>query len=141
MSVKPLKLADQFPYLDSNISSTERDINIHIAKVLNAIDRLLIIWKSDQSNKIKWNFFQAVIMFILLYGWMHYMDANKTEKKLDGNYTRILRDVLNKSCKQHSIKQHQYGHLPPISQTIQLRRTKHARHCWRRKDEFISDIL
>ena len=32
--------------------------------------------------------------------WMHYMDANKTycEKNLDGNYTRMLRAILNKSC-------------------------------------------
>ena len=27
--------------------------------------------------------------------------------------------VLNKSWKQHSTKQQQYGYLPPISQTIQ----------------------
>ena len=33
---------------------------------------------------------------------MHYMDANKRlEKKLDGNYTRMLRAILNKSWQQH----------------------------------------
>ena len=31
-----------------------------------------------------------------------------------------------------------YGHLPPITKTIQVRRT---RHCWRSRDEFISDVL
>ena len=31
--------------------------------------------------------------------------------------------------------------LDPITKTIQVRRTRHARHCWRRKDELISDIL
>ena len=31
----------------------------------------------------------------------------------------MLCTVLNKSWKQHSTKQHLYGHLPPISQTIQ----------------------
>ena len=35
------------------------------------------------------------------------------EKKLDGNYTRMLRAVLNKSWKQHPTKQQPYGHLPP----------------------------
>ena len=69
------------------------------------------------------------------------MLTKRIKKKLDGNDTRILHDILNKFCKQHPTKQHQYGHLPPISQTIQVRRTKHTRHCWRRKDEFISDIL
>ena len=29
----------------------------------------------------------------------------------------------------------------PITKTIQDRRTRHVRHCWRRRDEFISDIL
>ena len=39
----PLKLVDQFTYLGSNISSTERDANICIAKVLTTIDRQSII--------------------------------------------------------------------------------------------------
>ena len=35
-----------------------------------------------------------------------------------------------------------YGYLPPpISQTIRVRRTRHARYCWRIKDELISDVL
>ena len=28
-----------------------------------------------------------------------------------------------------------YGHQPPITKTIQIRRTRHAGHCWRSKDE------
>ena len=57
------------------------------------------------------------------------------------NCTRILRVILNKSLKQHPTKQHLYGHLPPISKTIQVRRTRHAGHCWRTQDELISDVL
>ena len=53
----------------------------------------------------------------------------------------MLRAILNKSWRQHSTKQRLYGHLPPITKTIQVRRTRHAWHCWRRKDELISDIL
>ena len=34
-----------------------------------------------------------------------------------------------------------YGQLPPITKTIQVRRTRHAGHCWRSKDELISDVL
>ena len=33
------------------------------------------------------------------------------------------------------------GHLPPITKTIQVRRARHAGHCWRSKDELISDVL
>ena len=34
-----------------------------------------------------------------------------------------------------------YGHLPPITKTIQVRRTRHAGHCWRSRDELIRDAL
>ena len=68
--------------------------------------------------------------------WVHLMATNKTHrKKLDVNYTRILQAVLNKSWKQHTPKQQLYSHLSPISQTIQVRWTRHVRHCWRSKDE------
>ena len=67
LSSKPLKLVGQFTYLDSNILSTESDVNIHLAKVWTAIDRLSLKLKSDLSNKIKWNFFKAVAVSILLY--------------------------------------------------------------------------
>ena len=46
-----------------------------------------------------------------------------------------------KSRRQHPTKQKLYGHLPPITKTIQVRRTRHARHCWRSRDELISDVL
>ena len=63
------------------------------------------------------------------------------EKKLDGNYTRMLRAILNKSWGKHPTKQQLYGYLPPITKTIKFRRTRHARHCWRSRDELISDVL
>ena len=63
------------------------------------------------------------------------------EKKLDGNYARMLRAILNKSWRQHPTRHQLYGHLPPITKTIQVRRTKHAGHCWRSRDELISDVL
>ena len=49
--------------------------------------------------------------------------------------------ILNKSWQQHPTRHQLYGHLPPIMKTIQVRRTRHARHCWRSKDELISDVL
>ena len=38
-------------------------------------------------------------------------------------------------------KQQLYGHLPLITKTIQVRRTRHPGHCWRSGDELIIDIL
>ena len=56
-------------------------------------------------------------------------------------HTEWLRAILNKSWRQHPTRHQLYGHLPPITRTIQVRRTRHAGHCWRSRDEFISDVL
>ena len=53
----------------------------------------------------------------------------------------MLRAILNKSWKQHPTKQKLHGHLPPITKTIQVRRTRHVGRCWRSKYELISDVL
>ena len=45
------------------------------------------------------------------------------------------------SWRQHPTKHQLYGHLPPITKTIQVRRTRHAGHCWRSRDELIRDVL
>ena len=53
----------------------------------------------------------------------------------------MLREILNKSWRQHPTRHQLYGHLPSITKTIQVRRTRYAGHCWRSKDELISDVL
>ena len=85
--------------------------------------------------------FQAVVASILLYGCTTWTLTKRLEKKLDGNYSRMLRAILNKSWRQHPTGHQLYGHLPPIPITIQVRRTRHAGHCWRSRDELISDVL
>ena len=67
--------------------------------------------------------------------------TKRLEKKLDGNYTTMLRAILNKSWRQHPTRHQLYGHLPPITKTIQVRRTRHAGHCWRSREELICDVL
>ena len=44
--------------------------------------------------------------------------TKRLEKKLDGNYTKMLRAILNKSWQQHPTRHQLYGHLPPITKTI-----------------------
>ena len=61
------------------------------------------------------------------FNWTSLDDAKKRmEKKLDGNYTRMLSTILNKSWKQHLTKEQLSGHFPSISKTNQVRRTRHA---------------
>ena len=66
---------------------------------------------------------------ILLYGCTTWTQTKRLEKKLDGNYTRMLQAILNKSWRQHP------------TATIQVRRTRHAGYYWRSRDELISDVL
>ena len=82
-------------------------------------------------------------MSIQLYGCTTWTLTKRLEKKLDDNYTRML----NKSWRCRFVgccyptKHQLYGHLPPITKTIQVRPTRHAGHCWRSRAELISDVL
>ena len=136
-----LKLVDKFAYLGSSVSSTEKYIDTQLTKAWTAINRLSIIWKSDLTDKMKRSFCQAAVISILVYGCTTRMLTKRLEKKLDGNYTRMLQAILNKSWRQHPTRHQLYGHLPPLMKTIQVRRTRHAGHCWRSRDELISDVL
>ena len=90
---------------------------------------------------MKRSFFQAAVVSILLYGHTTWTLSKRMEKKLDSNYTRMLQAILNKFWRQRLTKQLLYGHLPPITKIIQFRRTRHAGHCWRSRDELMSDVL
>ena len=90
---------------------------------------------------MKRSFFQTAVVSILLYGCTSWTLTKRVEKKLDGNYTRMLQAILNKSWRQHPTKQQLYGHLPPVTKTIKIRRTRHAGHCWRSRDELVRDVL
>ena len=136
-----LKLVDKFTYLRSSVSLNETDINIRRAKAWTAIDNLLVTWKSDLTDKMKRSFFQAAIVSILLHGFTIWTLTKRMEKTLDGNYTRMLRAMLNNSWREHPTKQQLYSHPPPITKTIKIRRTRHAGHCRRSRDELISDAL
>ena len=137
----PLKLEDKFTYIWSSVESTEKDIDTRLTKASTAINRLSIIWKSDLTDKMKRSFFQTAVASILLYGWTTWTLTKRLEKKLDGNYTRMLRAILNKSRRQHPARHKLCGHLPSITKTIQVRRTRHAGHCWISRDELIRDVL
>ena len=113
-------------------------LNAARLKAWTAIDKLSVIYGS-QTWPVKWNAVSSKQRSCRYC----YMDAllGRMEKKLDGNYTGMLRAILNKSWRQHPTKHQLYSHLPPIMKTIKIRRTRHAGHCWRSRDELISDVL
>ena len=58
-----------------------------------------------------------------------------------GNYTRILRVVLNKSRLRQPTKLHFYCHKTSILQTNQEKRGIQAETCLKSKDEHIRNVL
>ena len=96
---KTLKLVDQLHILVA-ISHLLKAVSICISKAWIAIDRLSTIWKSNFTDKIKWEFFPAVAVSVLLYGCITLTLTKHLQKKLDGNCTRMLCVVLNKPKKQ-----------------------------------------
>ena len=91
---------------------------------------------------MKRSFFQAAVVSILLYGCTTWMLTKRLEKKLDGNYTRMLRAILNKSWRTTP-------HETPTVRAPCLPSRKLYRsdepdtpgHFWRSKDELVSDVL
>ena len=79
---------------------------------------------------------------LLLLFFFFFFDANKTAGEetrwqLHKNAACNPQQVLAATPTRHQL----YGHLPPITKTIQVRRTRHAGHCWRSRDELIRDVL
>ena len=85
---------------------------MRLAKAWTATNRLSIIWKSDLTDKMKRSFFQAAVTSILLYGFTTWTLTKRLEKKLDGNYSRMLRAIFKNSWRPHPTRHQLYGHLP-----------------------------
>ena len=113
---------DKFTNLGSSVSSTENDINARLGKAWTAIERLSVIWKQQSCP-------------------YYCMDAPHGCWLSVQRKSLMPRAVLNKFWKQHPTKQQLYGHLPPISKTIQIRQTRHVGPCWGSKYKLIRDIL
>ena len=107
------------------------DINTQLAKGWTASDRLSVIWKSDLTDKIKRSFSKQQSCRYCYMDALHGRELNVWRKHLM---------AITQECYE------QYwtsagGQQTPFTKTIQVRRTRHAKRCWRSKDEPISDIL
>ena len=102
-----IKQVENFIYFGSFIGSTEKYIEIRIAKAWSIIISLYTIWKSKMSDNLKRSFFRVTVESVLVYGAM---DFNIREK-VDGAYTRMLRTALNKIWKQHLMNKEVYGNI------------------------------
>ena len=102
-----LKLVDKFTYLGSSVSSTEKDTDTRLTKAWTAIDRLLIIWKSDLTDKMKHSFFQAVVVSILLYGCTTWtLTKRQLHKNVESNIEQVLAATPHKTLAVRPLASH-----------------------------------
>ena len=118
-----LKLLDKFTYLGTIVShqprkTSTRDEQRH--------GQLSIDYWSDLTDKMKLCLYQAAVLSILLYGCTTGTLTKRMEKNLDGNCTKMLRGILNKTWRQHPIKPQLNYLLPPNTKTIKIRLTRHT---------------
>ena len=136
-----IKEVEDFKYLGSYVADSRKDFLARKGQAWKACNKLLKVWQSGISTTTKVSFFRACVESILLYGSETWTMKKELLDRLDGTYTRLLMCVKNISWKNHPTKEQIYGELPPISTTVARRRAIFAGHCYRCKDQAISDIL
>ena len=136
-----LKKVDDFKYLGSYIADSQKDFGIRKALAWKACNKLEKIWKSKLSSNLKVDIFKSVVEPILLYGSETWTLSIKSEKRLDGTYTNLLRRVKNLSWKSHPTLAEIYGNLDRLSNVLRQRRLEYAGHCQRADKEVISSLL
>ena len=89
---------------------------------------------------LRWHIFEKLLLglcihsfFYILWLICYYQSVLTYVKNVASNIEQVLAATPHKAPT--------IGQLPPITKTIQARRTRHAGHCWRSKDEIVSDVL
>ena len=90
---------------------------------------------------MKRNFFRATVESVLIYGSVSWTITKALEKRLNGNYTRMLRAILNRSWKDHPNIKEIYWNIPDICTSIRQQRLRFSGHCWITKLELASDVM
>ena len=95
-----------------------------------AIDWYSIIWTPDLLDKIKYFFPSSGRVNSTIC--THHTDADKA-------YEKKASRELHKNAKSYIEQILAATFLKTVAKTIQIRRTRYARHCWRSKDKLISN--
>ena len=134
-----IEKVDDFLYLGS-YTNTPHDIDTRIGKAWGAIHSLSKVWLSPIKRSTKMRVFKASVESILLYGSDSWTLTKSLSKRIDGNYTRMLRKVQNISWKSHTTNKSLYGPYPRLSTIIRRRRLALAGHVMRH-DEVAGRVL
>ena len=107
-----LAVKEDFKYLVSYISSTEKDIRVRKAYAWKALHDLKNIWHCAMPDYLKRAIFMASVESILLYGSEAWTLTAVQEARLDGCYTSMLRMVFNVTWRDRVRNEVLYGGIP-----------------------------
>ena len=136
-----LAVKEDFKYLGSYISSTEKDIRVQKAHAWRALHDLKNIWHSAMPDDLKRAIFMALVESILLYGSDAWTLTAVQEARLDGCYTSMLRMVFHVTWRDRVRNEDLYGDLPRITTKIRERRLRMAGHCVRHPELAASNLV
>lgn len=136
-----IKRVNDFKYLGSLVNDSEHDFNVRKSLAWKACNKLNKIWQSNLQKELKLQTFKTLVEPILLYGSETWTMTKAMEKSIDGCYTNLLKRVQNLNWVDHPTLNEIYNGLPRISSILTSRRLRFAGHCFRTKDEIISDLL
>ena len=136
-----LAVKEDFKYLGSYISSTEKDIRVRKGQAWRALHDLKKMWQSGMTDSLKRELFVATVESILLYGSEAWTLTSEQEARLDGCYTRMLRMALNVTWRDRVRNDILYGKLPQVTRKIRTRRLRMAGHCVRHDDLAVSNLI
>ena len=136
-----LNNVDDFLYLGSWIDCCSKEANIRIGKAWSTLHKLDTIWKSELCEGLRIGVFRATVETVLLYESTALILTPSLDKKLDRQFTNMLRVVKNVTWRQRILKEVLYAGLPRISTTIREKRLRFSGHCWRSKNEAISNLV
>ena len=136
-----LKQVEDYKYLGSYISSSDKDFNTRKGMAWSACNDMHNIWSSRLTNDFKIKIFSATVEPILFYGSETWTLSRKLERRLDDTYTRLLMRAQYLSWKRHPTIAQIYGKLHRVSTLVKFRRVQFAGHCFRADSEIISSLL
>ena len=78
-----MRSRNDIKYLSSYVSSTEKDVNIILGKMLATLNAMNKSWSSNLTDNLTRNFFRAIVesVLIYIYIWLYNLDVAESTRK------------------------------------------------------------
>ena len=120
---KEVKSVSDFSYLGSLLVSEANDIRKRLGQAQAATKEAIKIWKSMQITQAsKAMFFTALVVSIATYGGNTWVTNEKTERSMQGKFTRMVKLAMGHESTAHVNLAEIYKLVLPIQATLRKRR-------------------